>query len=159
MQNKSFSPTFVATLTLVLISSILLSACQPEEPAAPASDSSGVMETAPATNSDPAVSQMGDDTTTADPSVLTLEPTYISPGGEERIRIMLTLTNGVVAEAEATSLAKHPTSQQMQAGFVEEFSGAVVGLTLEELASIDRIGGASLTTGAFRQSITELNQS
>jgi len=98
-------------------------------------------------------------TQTTDPQVVTLEPSYISPGGEERISIMLTIANGVVAEAEATSLAKHPTSKQMQAGFVEEFSGAVLGMTLDELESVDRIGGASLTTGAFRKSITELNQS
>lgn len=146
MQDKSFSPNFIATLTLVLISTLLLSACQPEEPTAPATDSS-------------AVSQMVGDIATTDPSVLTFEPTYISPGGEERISIMLTIADGVVAEAEATSLAKHPTSKQMQAGFVEEFSGAVLGMTLEQLETVDRIGGASLTTGALRKSITKLNQS
>lgn len=102
---------------------------------------------------------MVDDTPAADSQVLTFEPVYISPGGEERISIMLTIADGVVSEAQATSMAKHPTSKQMQAGFVEEFSGTVVGMSLAELESVDRIGGASLTTGAFRKSITELNQS
>lgn len=102
---------------------------------------------------------MTPNTNSSETQTLTFSPRYITPGGEETIDIMLTLANGVVTEATALPQAKHPTSKQMQAGFEQDFSGAVVGKTLSELENIDRIGGASLTTGGFRRAVAELSQS
>lgn len=163
----SFSASLVATLTLVLISTVLLSACAPQtgtpaegQPETPAIEES--VETN--TSSTPEQNSNTNDATVTEGTEegtqeISLEPSYISPGGEEKIAILLTVANGIVTEAEATSLAKNPTSKQMQAGFVQAFSGAVVGKSINELQNVDRIGGASLTTGAFRKALSELEQS
>lgn len=165
MKNTSFSLNFVSTLTLVLISTLVLTACSPEQTAPSADEPAAIMETQPASDAQSgstnqaATSELTPAVESSEPQTLTFSPRYISPGGEETLDILLVIADGVVTEGEAVSKAKHPTSKQMQAGFVEAFSGAVVGKTLAELESIDRIGGASLTTGGFRTAIAELNQS
>jgi hypothetical protein len=160
MKNTHFSSHFVATVAFVLVSTVILTACTPQnEMAAAPTSQTETIESIPPTANDTSSTELTRASDNSETQTLTFSPIYVTPGGEETIDILLTIANGVVTEASAQPQAKHPTSKQMQAGFEKEFSGAVVGKTLAELESIDRIGGASLTTGGFRRAIAELNQS
>ncbi len=83
--------------------------------------------------------------------------TYTSPAGEDKIAFVLGLdASGTIVSTLIESMTENEISKKLQGMFGEGFSGAIVGKKLSELSNIDRVGGASLTTGAFNQSLAAL---
>lgn len=83
--------------------------------------------------------------------------TYMSPAGEESVGFILYVDDqGEIVDAQTDMMGKDPTSQFRQTSFAGEFPAAVKGKKLAELTSIDRVGGSSLTTGAFNQALAGL---
>lgn len=88
---------------------------------------------------------------------LSTKASYQSPAGEEEIGITVMVNSeGVIVDANAEVLATHAISKTRQLAFAEGFPEALKGKKLSELTSIDKVGGSSLTTGAFNVSLTEL---
>lgn len=85
------------------------------------------------------------------------EQTYTTPAGEEKVTFVLYVdATGVVTEAETTIEAKAPTSVMRQKSFAAELPTVIKGKKLSELSKIDRVGGSSLTTGAFNKALSDL---
>lgn len=82
---------------------------------------------------------------------------YLSPGGQESIRVELTLENGVVTTAEVESLATRPESQEFQGQFVDNYQAQVLGRNIDEL-SLDKVAGSSLTPKGFNDALEKIKR-
>lgn len=87
---------------------------------------------------------------------LSTQVTYKEPAGESKVGFLLTVSDGVITDAQAEVLATNPDSQRIQGDFQQAFPAAVRGKQLAELSAIDRVGGASLTTKAFNEALATL---
>jgi len=88
---------------------------------------------------------------------VTTTATYESPAGPEQVGFTLMVDDeGVITDAKIEMLAKAPISKARQEAFAKEFPTALKGKKLAELTQIDRLGGSSLTTGAFNKALEEL---
>ena len=82
---------------------------------------------------------------------------YNNPGGGDDVEFKVTVDKaGTITDAAATVKAVHDTSIKMQTQFAADVKEEVVGKKLADL-KVDRIGGASLTTGAFQTFLDSLN--
>ncbi len=82
---------------------------------------------------------------------------YQSPAQAEQVDFELVVdSEGIITEATSTVKSDNPISQTRQTAFAEAFPTAVVGKKLADLENVDRIGGSSLTTGAFNAALAEL---
>lgn len=73
---------------------------------------------------------------------------------EYAMNVSLTLANGVVTDSKivyAQGAEKDPNAQRFEAAYKNE----VIGKSLENI-SISRVGGASLTTNAFNNALSEI---
>lgn len=143
------------TAMAVLAFALILSACTPKQ-AFPNCDTptlaraEGVMETA---------TQAAEGTTEFAQALrrITVQCNYQSPAQAEHVAFDVVVDeNGVIVEAQSTVTSDNPTSQMRQTAFAEAFPAAVVGKKLADLENVDRIGGSSLTTGAFNAALAGL---
>ena len=77
--------------------------------------------------------------------------TYATPAGNDAVEFSVTITDGVITQASATPKANNDISKKMQTGFSADVSSKVVGKKVSDLDTMSAIGGASLTTGAFKR--------
>lgn len=113
--------------------------------------------TAPAATTDVSATSPDLQSAPAGSSVVSTTATYQSPAGPEEVGFSLVVdADGTIVEASTTVLAKSPISKMRQESFSENFSAAVAGKKLADLGAIDRVGGSSLTTGAFNQALQDL---
>ena len=102
------------------------------------------------------------ETTTAAPTVpaakdVTIKTTYTSPAGKDDVGFTLSVDAlGTIVGAKTDVLTTHPISMKRQQAFADGLLPVVKGKKLSELASIDKVGGSSLTTKAFNDSLDEL---
>ena len=81
---------------------------------------------------------------------------YNNPAGGDEVRFMVKVNKaGEITAADTEVKAVNQVSQGLQTKFKAELPQAVVGKKISEL-QIDRIGGASLTTGAFKKFLSEI---
>ncbi|MBW7955329.1 hypothetical protein H3C66_01205 [Patescibacteria group bacterium] len=135
-----------------VVCAVSLAACQPATPAEP-TPAPAMESTAPAT------SDTTESTHTLAPGeqMVSVETSYMSPGGEEQVGFTLFVDEeGVITAAETNVLGKSPTTVMRQKSFAAELPTVVTGKKLSELSDVDRVGGSSLTTGAFNKALTEL---
>lgn len=83
--------------------------------------------------------------------------TYHVPSGDEKVGFTLTLDqSGVVTDATTEILGVAPITKSRQEAFAKALPETIKGKKLSELTHIDRVGGSSLTTAAFNQSLAAL---
>ena len=80
---------------------------------------------------------------------------YNSPAGLDTIEFSITHKDGVITAASAKPLATHPGSVKNQGNFAKEVESKVVGKSIKNF-DVEVIGGASLTTGAFKKFVQSL---
>lgn len=73
---------------------------------------------------------------------------YVSPGGRQSVEVTLTLTGGIVTDAEVTPAAQDPRSLGFQEKFASGIADVVIGVPLDEL-DVDKVAGSSLTSQGF----------
>lgn len=96
-------------------------------------------------------------TETATGKKLSVVTRYQNPGGSDEVGFDVVVDkNGVITEAVANVLAVNATSKLRQGAFAKDFPAAMKGKKLSELTKIDRVGGSSLTTGAFNTILPSL---
>lgn len=85
--------------------------------------------------------------------------TYQVPNGKEHdVFLELVLRNDAVSGVSvAFGGDQDEVSTKMQAGFTNAYAAEVVGKKLDEL-NLARVGGASLTTGAFNQALAMVKE-
>lgn len=94
---------------------------------------------------------------TKEGKAITTKASYKNPSGADEIGFTLYVdSTGMIVDAKADVLAVNAISKKRQEAFAEGFPAAVKGKKLSELRAIDRVGGSSLTTAAFNQSLSQL---
>jgi uncharacterized protein with FMN-binding domain len=82
--------------------------------------------------------------------------TYRVPeGNTEKISTVVTLEGDKITSIKNTNEANNRTSREYQADFESRIQSASVGKKIDSL-SLDAVGGASLTTGAFVKAIAQI---
>lgn len=153
MQTKHALP-----VVTILASTLVLSACNPKV----SQTTNSLSTTSPTTPVSPGGS----------PTSVTVVPTtknnlavkeisvttsYKNPSGEDSVKFTVMVDKtGVIVDAVTEPLAKSPISKMRQQSFAKDFPAVVKGKKLSELGPIDRVGGSSLTTGAFNASLEKL---
>lgn len=148
------SKTLLTGLAVFAIA-LFVSACQPTVTSTPTPTATPVATVEPT----PDVSQTSPnlEDLPEGASVVSTTTTYQSPGGPEEVGFSLVVDqSGTIIDATTTVLGKSPITQTRQTSFSEEFPAAVEGKKLADLGPIDRVGGSSLTTGAFNEALTDL---
>ncbi len=83
--------------------------------------------------------------------------TYTDPAGEANVGFTIIVDeNGVITDASAEVLGTNDITKVRQTAFAADFAEAVKGKKIAELTAIDRVGGSSLTTKAFNDSLDDL---
>ena len=82
--------------------------------------------------------------------------TYAIPhGSQSTLTVKLVITNGKISDVVSAYQAGDRESIQYQDWFDAEYKSLVVGKTLDEV-SLSRVGGASLTTNAFNNALSDI---
>jgi hypothetical protein len=76
--------------------------------------------------------------------------TYRTPGGNESIRVTLTISNDVVTNSTVTSLAQGNTTKAFQQDFIANYRSLVVGRQLDQL-NLTKVSSSSLTPNGFNR--------
>ncbi|MCA9377752.1 hypothetical protein KC711_02445 [Candidatus Peregrinibacteria bacterium] len=85
---------------------------------------------------------------------VTKEVHYTSPAGDETVEFTMTTSGDTITAISAKPLASNPISTMMQTKFSESIQSKVVGKKKSEL-QLDAVGGASLTTNAFKKFVAQ----
>jgi hypothetical protein len=82
---------------------------------------------------------------------------YKSPAGEDKVGFTLTVdANGAITDAKTQVMSDNEISKKLQQAFGDGLPAVLKGKKLGELSKIDKVGGSSLTTAAFNQSLEQL---
>jgi hypothetical protein len=81
--------------------------------------------------------------------------TYTSPGGEEEIKVNLTLSGGTITTANAVSGANDPTASSYQSYFIGGFKPLVIGKKITEV-KLTNVSGSSLTSQGFNKALQSI---
>jgi hypothetical protein len=84
------------------------------------------------------------------------EVKYKTPGGLHAVGFNITVTDGKISGVRITPSNDNEVSTKFQVKFGEEVSKSVIGKTAKDL-NIDIVSGASLTTKAFNEFITDIS--
>lgn len=152
-KREPMSQSTALTLGFILTSALLFTACQLQTtPATPSPTPAAVEEQVSAS---PASSPMAK-VDTPD-GIAEVETSYMSPAGEEKVGFTIVVdADGVITDAKTNIMAKAPTSVMRQESFAKELPKVLMGKKLASLTKVDRVGGSSLTTGAFNAALEEL---
>jgi uncharacterized protein with FMN-binding domain len=116
---------------------------------------------APGTTSPGSTGGSGSVDTSADTSAeytdgtYTAEGSYISPAGEESVKVELTLADDVVTAVTVTPEADDPTATSYQTMFAGGISAEIVGQDIDTL-NVSRVSGSSLTSGGFNEALAAI---
>lgn len=83
------------------------------------------------------------------------EGEYSNPGGQSKVKVDLTITDGKIADIKVTPEATNGTSKGFQQKFASGIADEVVGKSLDEI-DVDKVGGSSLTVQGFNQAIDSI---
>lgn len=106
------------------------------------------------TNTSEEASSVGEGATYKD-GTYTVNDTYPSPGGEEDIKVVLTLKDNLVTTVEVTQEANQRESAEYQGMFQRGYKSRVIGKAIDTL-ELNRVSGSSLTTQAFDEALEQI---
>lgn len=82
---------------------------------------------------------------------------YVSPGGTDKLKVTLIVSDDKVASATVSGTPSSPASTNYQAEFEKGFKQKVVGKSLDGL-TLNAVNGASLTTGGFMDAVSQIKK-
>lgn len=89
--------------------------------------------------------------------ILTTELLYETPAGVETNTITITLdASETIASFEMSIDTTNEVSIRYQEQFIAQLTPVIIGKKMSEIANLDTIAGASLTTDAFTQAFAQL---
>lgn len=83
------------------------------------------------------------------------EGAYTSPGGHQKVKVELTLADGVIDDIDVTPEAVDPQSERFQTDFADHVAQQVEGKTLAE-ADVSVVASSSLTSQGFNQALDKI---
>lgn len=128
----------------------------PKEENAPVTDVAVVVDTTPSSDTTPAPQTQVPESpaTTYNNGTYSTSKTYRTPDGSYTMNVSITLANDTV-----TSVSTTFDSKAQRDGYTKRFSNSyqsyVLGKDLESV-NLSRVGGASLTTGAFNSALNTI---
>lgn len=137
-------PPLRTLLTIGAASGVALvaTACSPVE------DSDGP------TSSEPADRDTGSGTFTA--GEYSAEGSYSTPGGQEKLKVDLTLAeDGTISALTVTPEGQSPNSKIFQGKFASGISDVAVGKNIASL-KVDKVAGSSLSSGGFNAALDDI---
>jgi hypothetical protein len=139
-------PTLAAVIGLSVIGS--LAGCASTTSTSSSADDSSSSSGTTATST-------SDDSTSYKDGTYTADGSYVSPGGQEKIAVTLTVKDDLVTAVSVKTVAADSEGAQYQAQFESGISGVVVGKSLGTL-SVGSVAGSSLTTQGFNSALTTI---
>ena len=84
------------------------------------------------------------------------EGSYSTPGGQEKLKVDLTLSaDGTITALTVTPEGKSPNSKIFQGKFSSGISDVAVGKSISTL-SVDKVAGSSLSSGGFNAALDDI---
>ena len=80
---------------------------------------------------------------------------YLSPGGQQSIKISVTLKNGNITSTSAISAAIDADGTKYQGKFISGYKSLVVGKNIDSV-SLSKVSGSSLTSGGFNSALNQI---
>lgn len=80
---------------------------------------------------------------------------YVSPGGEQALKVSVTLKNGVISDTSAQPDNTSPESREYQGKFIAHYKTLVIGKEPGEV-NLSRVSGSSLTSGGFKDALEQI---
>jgi uncharacterized protein with FMN-binding domain len=81
--------------------------------------------------------------------------TYTDPGGQDSIRLQVTLAKNIITDAVVTPLAGDGTCRSYQDLFIGGFKSKVVGKPISSV-HLSYVAGSSLTSGGFNTALAKI---
>ncbi|HTK33096.1 MAG TPA: hypothetical protein VL335_00920 [Candidatus Paceibacterota bacterium] len=85
----------------------------------------------------------------------TANGTYMSPGGQDEIKVTLTLKSDIVTDATVVTVIADHTSQRYQDKFISGYKQYVVGQNISSL-NVTVVSGSSLTSTGFNNALAKI---
>jgi hypothetical protein len=82
---------------------------------------------------------------------------YYSPGGQESIKVSLTLKNNLVTDSQAESGANDPTASSYQSIFISNYKKFVIGKKITSI-KLANVSGSSLTSQGFQDALKQIEK-
>lgn len=83
------------------------------------------------------------------------EGTYTSPGGQEHVKVEVTLADDVVTAVTVTPESTNPNGKHYQELFASGVAGQVVGKDVDDVA-VTKVSGSSLTSQGFMAALAAI---
>lgn len=115
----------------------------------PSSNKDTSQQTETSAPSGPAVSWQVEDSTAQ------VELRYDTPVGEEENLLSLSLDGNMITAYQFDISTANSTSERYQQEFAEELDQIIIGKSIDELAALDTLGGATVTTDAFTNALKQ----
>lgn len=80
---------------------------------------------------------------------------YTTPGGQEKVGVTLTLTDGVISDINVEEKAILATSKKMQADFGANYKPMVIGKNINDV-TLTKVSGSSLTPKGFNNALDKI---
>ncbi|MCC7432374.1 hypothetical protein IT412_02495 [Candidatus Peregrinibacteria bacterium] len=84
------------------------------------------------------------------------EGKYRSPAGQETIQVSLDLKNDKISDIKISSNTKAEISKKFQGLFLEGVKKEIIGKSITEVGTFDKVNGSSLTGAGFNQAMATL---
>lgn len=110
--------------------------------------------TSPAASAPAASAQAGASSAYKD-GTYSADGSYVSPNGNEKVGVELTLADGVVTDVNITQHPSNPNTRKFQGEFAGGIAGQVVGKNIDEL-NVSKVAGSSLTSGGFNDAVQKI---
>ncbi|MDD2870422.1 MAG: hypothetical protein PHS49_00395 [Candidatus Gracilibacteria bacterium] len=98
-----------------------------------------------------------DNSANTETKVVKLNKVYTTPGGEDEVEFNITMNGNLIENVDTKLIVGGDISQARTKAFSDSVNTELKGKTLEEAAEISIIGGSSLTTGAFKSALKDMN--
>lgn len=132
-----------------------VAACAPSATQGSAGAPAGsTAETTAAAPSQAAPSQAGSTSPYKD-GTYSADGSYVSPNGNEKVGVELTLADGVVTDVNITQHPSNPNTRKFQGEFAGGIAAQVVGKNIDEL-NVSKVAGSSLTSGGFNDAVQKI---
>ena len=116
---------------------------------------SAAAPTSDAPAADPATPDVGNEEAGYADGDYTAEGSYSNPGGESKVKVALTISDGTISKLDVTPEATNGTSKQYQTQFAGGVADQVVGKSLDDL-DVSKVAGSSLTSKGFNDAIDQI---
>ncbi|WP_041684538.1 FMN-binding protein [Renibacterium salmoninarum] len=156
MKSTTRKTLFASTEGLTLASG--MAACVPAaNQSAAKSPSTNAPAASSATSSDQSSSPSSGAKSPYKDGAYQADGSYISPNGQEKLGVELTLTAGTVTNLKLTSYPSNPNTKRFQGEFISGVDAQVVGKSIDSL-NVSKVSGSSLTSGGFNDAIAQIKK-